>query len=184
MSRPIQATIDFAALRHNHALARRHAGGARIWTVVKANAYGHGLLRVARALGATADGYALIELDGAIALRQQGVVQPILMLEGFYSAEELPLFAQQQLIPVLHSQAQLRMLTAASLPGPLPVHLKLNTGMNRLGFNADELPAVEALLHSKLARVPLTGLVELVARLEDEHGGAIMPMNVWTASAD
>ncbi len=166
MSRPIQATIDFAALRHNHALARRHAGGARIWTVVKANAYGHGLLRVARALGAAADGYALIELDGAIALRQQGVVQPILMLEGYYSAEELPLFAQQQLIPVLHSQAQLRMLTAASLPGPLPVHLKLNTGMNRLGFNADELPVVL----DALRRAPQVGEITLMSHYADADG--------------
>jgi len=166
MSRPITATIDFAALRHNHAVACRHAAGAPIWTVVKADAYGHGLLRVARALGDLASGYALIELDGAIALRRAGCRQPILMLEGFYSDDELPLFAQHSLTPVLHCLEQLRMFTATRLPTPLPVYLKLNTGMNRLGLNGDQLPTALA----ALAAAPQVASITLMSHFADADG--------------
>lgn len=142
MTRPIQASIDLGALRHNFSVARRHAGAARIWAVLKANAYGHGLLRVARALADSADGFALIEIEGAIALREGGLRQPILLLEGFYAADELPLIAEHGLTPVIHSPHQVEMLIASPLAEGvrLPVYLKLNTGMNRLGLNDDELP--------------------------------------------
>ena len=169
MSRPIHATIDLAALRHNHAVARRHARGARLWSVVKADAYGHGLLRVARALGELADGYALIEIEGAAQLREAGVRQPILMLEGFYSAEELPLFAQLQLTPVLHCLEQVRALCAAVVPRPFSVHLKLNTGLNRLGVNSDEVPAALALLTSS-AQVDGITLMTHFADADGERG--------------
>ena len=138
MSRPVRARIDLAALRHNHAVARRHAGAAQIWSVVKADAYGHGLMRAATALAAVTDGFALIELEGALALRAAGIRHPILMLEGCYAPEELPRYAEHGLIPVLHRPEQVAWLVQAALPQPLPVYLKLNTGMNRLGFNADE----------------------------------------------
>ncbi|MDO9602759.1 MAG: alanine racemase, partial [Rhodocyclaceae bacterium] len=94
MSRPIRATIDLAALRHNFGVARRHAGTARLWSVVKANAYGHGLNRAVDALAGLTDGFALIELDRAVALREAGLKLPILMLEGFYTADEVPLFIE------------------------------------------------------------------------------------------
>lgn len=139
MSRPIRARLDRAALRHNHAIVRQQAGRAKIWSVVKANAYGHGLLRVACALQDVADGFALVEIEGAIALREAGIRQPILMLEGFYRPDELPLFGAWQLTPALHALAQVEALVAARLPLRLPVYLKLNTGMNRLGLNANEL---------------------------------------------
>lgn len=146
MSRPIQATIDLNALRHNFAVAREHAGDTHIWAVLKANAYGHGLLRAAGALANLADGFALIELEGAITLREAGVKQPLLLLEGFYQADEVALFAQYRLTPVLHSLHQVQMLVAASLPTRMPVYLKLNTGMNRLGLNVGELePAMQVL---------------------------------------
>lgn len=141
MARPLQATIDLSALRHNFGVARHHAGEARLWAVVKANAYGHGLLRTAHALAGCADGFAVIELDGAIALREAGLQQPILLLEGFYSDDELPDFAEYRLTPVLHSLEQVQAIVEACLPGKLPVYLKLNTGMNRLGLNANEFRA-------------------------------------------
>ncbi len=188
MSRPIHATIALDALRHNLDVARRHAGNARIWSVVKANAYGHGLLRVARALADLADGFALIELEGAIALRQAGLSQPILLLEGFYSTDELLLFAEHRLTPVLHSLEQVTMLAAAALPAPLPVYLKLNTGMNRLGLNRDEFRAALKVLETSAQVASITlmthfadadcgndarGIVEQMTRLdtlrEDSH---------------
>ncbi len=141
MSRPIRARLDWTALRHNHGVVKRHAAAARVWSVVKADAYGHGLLAAARALAEIADGFALVELEGAIALRDAGFRHPILMLEGPYRQEDLSLFAEFELTPVLHARWQVDALIAACLPRRQEVYLKLNTGMNRLGFDPEEFPA-------------------------------------------
>ncbi len=146
MTRPIRTTIDLSALRGNFAVARQRAPGASLWAVVKANAYGHGLMRVAEALDDMADGFALLDLDDAVTLREAGFRHPILLLEGFFEADELPLFAEFALTPVVHTLEQTEMLTSAALPAQLPVYLKLNTGMNRLGLSAEELhPVLSAL---------------------------------------
>lgn len=141
MSRPIRARLDWSALRHNHTVVRRHAGAARVWSVVKADAYGHGLLSATQALRESTDGFALVELEGAMALRDAGMVQPILMLEGPYQADDLPLFAELELTPVLHAMWQVDALINACLPRRQAVYLKLNTGMNRLGFDQAEFNA-------------------------------------------
>lgn len=140
MSRPIQATFDGAALRHNYRLAKHYAPGARAWAVIKANAYGHGQMRAAAALADIADGFALLEVDNAIALRQAGYRQPILLLEGIFAAREVHLLEEFDLIPVVHCREQLEMLALAGVD--LPIYLKLNTGMNRLGLNPAEMPWV------------------------------------------
>lgn len=145
-SRPIRARIDLAALRHNHSIVRKHCGAARVWSVVKANAYGHGLLRVARALADVTDGFALVELDGAIALRQAGIGHPILMLEGFYGPDELGAYAAHRLTPALHRPEQVKWFAGGGFPPGTPVYLKLNTGMNRLGLDRDEFRAALAAL--------------------------------------
>jgi alanine racemase len=131
--RPIQASVSAAALRHNYAAAQRAARGAKVYAVVKANAYGHGLERVTRAL-VRADGFATVELDGAVATRQRGFAQPLLMLEGFFEPSEIALLASNDLATVVHSGDQLRMLETAKPSKPLDVFFKINTGMNRLGF--------------------------------------------------
>ena len=148
MSRPIHARIDLDALRHNHAVVRGHADKSRIWSVIKANGYGHGVVRVARALAGVADGFALIEVDAAQQLRDCGITQPILMMEGFYQREELELFSVLKLTPVLHSMAQVRTLVDARLPAPLSIYLKLDTGMHRLGLDGDALREALALIDS------------------------------------
>ena len=140
--RPVRARLDWSALRHNHGVVRNHAAGSRVWSVVKADAYGHGLLGAARALAAATDGFALVELEGAMALRDAGIRHPILMLEGPYQAADLPLHAELELTPVLHTAWQVDALIDARLPRRMPVYLKLNTGMNRLGFDADEFGRV------------------------------------------
>jgi alanine racemase len=132
--RPTRARIDLSALRHNLEVVKRHAPHSRVWAVVKANAYGHGLARAAKALAA-ADGLALLELDLALRLRAEGEKRPILLVEGFFSPQELPDIAAQRLTAVVHSLEQVAMLERASLPSAIPVYLKLNTGMNRLGLN-------------------------------------------------
>jgi alanine racemase len=131
--RPIRARISQTALAHNLAVARKYAGKARVWAVVKANAYGHGLLRVAPAFSA-ADGYALLDIDEAIRLRDAGYDHPILLLEGFFDYTDLPQLAAYRLTTVVHSLWQVEMLEAAALPVALPVFVKLNSGLNRLGF--------------------------------------------------
>jgi alanine racemase len=134
--RPIRARVDSAALRHNLGAAGRRAPHSRIWAVVKANAYGHGLARAARAFAA-AEGLALIELEAALELRRAGERRPILLLQGFFSPEELEPIAAHGLTTVVHDPEQLAMLEKIKLAAKIPVYLKLNTGMNRLGFNGD-----------------------------------------------
>ncbi|MBI5005726.1 MAG: alanine racemase [Nitrosomonadales bacterium] len=146
MSRPIHARIDLSALRNNLRVARRLAS-SRIMAVIKANAYGHGLLRVAEVLE-EAEGFALLDVRDAIALREAGFRQTILLLEGFFTADELPLLAQYELSSVIHSTWQLAMLDAYPRRGTLSVWLKINTGMNRLGFLPEQVPAVMEKLKS------------------------------------
>lgn len=133
MARPIRAEISLDALRHNYAVAQRHASRSRVLAVVKANAYGHGIERVARAL-TLADGFATLELDGAVALREGGFAREILLMEGFFTPNELPVIAKAGLATAVHSDEQLRMLETASPDVRVDVYLKINTGMNRLGF--------------------------------------------------
>lgn len=198
MSRPIRARIDFSALRHNLSIARRHARASHVWAVIKANGYGHGALRVARALSGSADGadgFALVELETAIALREDGIYEPILMMEGFYAPEELALFSWHNLQPVLHCLDQVEIFCAAGLPAPMPLHLKLNTGMNRLGLNPDELDIAFSRLEACAHTGPITlmthfadadeprGVDEQLARFQSMTGGRSLSVSVANSAA-
>lgn len=121
-----------SALENNLRVARR-ATSARIMSVIKADGYGHGLMRAAEALEAT-DGYAMLNLQDAVRLRGAGYRQTILLLEGFFGAEELPVIAENRLACVIHSPWQIAMLDACPGSGVLDVWLKVNSGMNRLGY--------------------------------------------------
>ena len=136
MPRPIVATIDSAALAHNLALAAQLTHGARIWAVVKADAYGHGIAVAASAFAA-ADGLALIEIENAIALRELGWKKPILLLEGCFADVDWRAAAEHRLTCVIHSDEQLSEFEATTLSRKLDIYLKFNTGMNRLGFRVD-----------------------------------------------
>lgn len=131
--RPILATISRRALRHNLGVAKRYADGANVWAVVKADAYGHGLIRAVTALG-DADGFALLEIQSALQLRESGVRAPVLLIEGYFGIEELRVFSDRGLTAVVHDEAQVRMLETERLAVPIGVYLKINTGLNRLGF--------------------------------------------------
>ncbi|MDR0672252.1 MAG: alanine racemase [Zoogloeaceae bacterium] len=147
VSRPIRMRVDSAALRHNFTRARQWAGAANLWAVIKANAYGHGQFQAARALDDLADGFALLETENAVALRERGHRQPILLLEGFFAPQEIAALARFDLTPVIHAPAQLEMLAAAS-ERPARAYLKLNTGMNRLGFSPEEAGAARQRLET------------------------------------
>jgi alanine racemase len=140
MSRPIQALIDLSALEHNLSVVRRHAPESRVMAVIKADAYGHGVLRVAQALR-KADGFALLELDAAVRLREAGFPHVILLLEGFFSVDELRWIETHRLTTVIHHCEQLAMLADHRPRQKMDVFLKLNTGMNRLGFTPEQFPA-------------------------------------------
>jgi len=139
MPRPIQAHIDLNALESNLHLARRTTS-ARIMAVIKADGYGHGLLRVAEALG-DADGFTLLDIRDAVRLREAGYRQTILLLEGFFSAADLAVIAEYDLSCVIHSAWQIGLLDAYPQRATLDVWLKVNSGMNRLGFTPAQVAA-------------------------------------------
>jgi len=168
MSRPLLAQINLAALSANLARSRELAAGAQVLAVVKADAYGHGLMRVLPALE-QADGLALLELDAAVALRERHYTRRILLLEGFFEERELAEIAQRRLAVVVHHVDQVAMLEAASLARPLEVFVKVNTGMNRLGLAVDEIAgACERL--SQCPAVAALRLMTHLARAEDDDG--------------
>lgn len=173
MPRPIVATIHLDAMKHNLARARASARGARVWAVVKADAYGHGLQRAMRGF-ADADGLALVEFDYALRLRTWGWSKPILMLEGFFDAADLLAMAEYGLNGTVHSAEQIALLEAARLPAPVDVHLKMNTGMNRLGFTPQAVGAA----YARLRAIPWVGTITLMTHFAnaDEAAPAHLPM--------
>ena len=168
MARPILAQVNLAALRRNLAAVRVLAPDTQVFAVVKANAYGHGLARMLPAL-ADADGLALLELDAAVELRARRYTRRILLLEGFFDEAELPEIAAKRLAVVVHHADQVRMLETAHLSRPLEVFLKVNSGMNRLGFPpADVAAAVERL--TQCDAVATIRLMTHFARAEEPEG--------------
>ena len=140
MPRPILASVHPAALRHNLARVRASVPDARVWAVVKANAYGHGIARVFDALR-SADGFALLDLAEAQQLRALDWRGPILLLEGCFEARDLELCSRLGLWHTIHCSAQIDMLAAHKTQLPHRVFLKMNTGMNRLGFAPERFRA-------------------------------------------
>lgn len=137
--RPLVATIDLAAILHNYRLARRCAPGRQAFAVVKANAYGHGAREVVSVLHDEADGFAVASLEEAAEARAMHGEARILLLEGCFSADELPMAAHLGLDLVLQGPEQVEALLAAEPARPLNVWLKLDSGMHRLGFAAEAI---------------------------------------------
>jgi len=169
MSRPLVAITRIAAMQANLEVARRAVPGARTWAVVKADAYGHGLAHAARAFEA-ADGLSLIEFDRAVRLRELGWQKPIMMMQGMYSAADIDILVRHDLQPVIHHAEQCRMLETTLVPRPLDVHLKINTGMNRLGF----MPSQVRQVFQQLKALPSVRSVSLMTHFAnaDTHGTA------------
>ncbi|MFZ5502167.1 MAG: alanine racemase [Pseudomonadota bacterium] len=180
MPRPIQARIDLDALASNLRVARA-ASSARIMAVVKANGYGHGLPGVVEALQ-DADGFALLDIADGVRLREAGVTQPILLLEGFFGRDDLPVCADYRLSCVIHSAWQLAMLNNYPQRGGLDVWLKINTGMNRLGFIAADVPRVM----ETLRRHPAIGEITLMSHCAhaDEARGVKVEQAILKDVAD
>ena len=152
MPRPIQVHINQSALENNLMVARRAAPSARIMAIIKADGYGHGLLRAAGALSA-ADGIALLDLQDAAQLREAGFRQTILLLEGAFDAGDMAHIAQYDLACVIHGAWQIALLDAYPGREKLDVWLKVNSGMNRLGFTPQQAAqAMEQLRRHRAVR--------------------------------
>lgn len=179
MPRPIRATVSRAALAHNLAVVRRHAPGARVWAVVKADAYGHGLVRALPGLAA-ADGLALLDFDAAVRLREAGYGGPVLLLEGCFGPADFALARAYDLAVVIHSAAQLATLEREPSGAPLSVYLKFNSGMNRLGFDAPSLRAA----YQRLERLPQVAGITLMTHFAqaDRDGGIADPLARFDAA--
>ncbi|MES2531789.1 MAG: alanine racemase, partial [Pseudomonadota bacterium] len=165
MPRPILATIHPAALRHNLDRARRAALDARIWAVVKANAYGHGIERVFDGLRA-ADGFALLDLAEASRVRALGWRGPVLLLEGVFEARDLELCSRLDLWHAVHCDAQIDMLAAHKTQVPQRVFLKMNSGMNRLGFTPERFRSA----WTRLNALPQVDEISLMTHFSDADG--------------
>ena len=137
MARPNQARLDLSALRHNLEVARNLAPGSKVMAVVKANAYGHGAVTIARELQSRTDALAVACIEEAVELRDAGIDAPILLLEGVFEARELATASQLGLWITIDNEWQMRWLEEAVLPAPLHCWLKIDTGMHRLGVAAD-----------------------------------------------
>ena len=180
MPRPIRASFRRSALRHNLVVARRHAPRSRVWAVVKADAYGHGLLRAAQSLD-EADGCALLDLNDAVRLRESGIARPILLLEGIFQPADLELADRFRLALVLHDFEQLVMLEHARLSAPVAVWLKVNSGLNRLGFAGTQVRAAYERLQASGKAV-----ISLMTHFADADGAAGVAAQMarfaeWTA---
>ncbi|MCP5173328.1 MAG: alanine racemase [Pseudomonadales bacterium] len=133
MTRPSQALVDLNALRHNYELSQALAPHSQNIAVIKANAYGHGMLPAAKALAQKAPAFAIACTEEALELRAGGISQPLLLLEGFFQVEELKLAEQHNFWLMIENREQVDALIAAKLPRPVTVWLKVDTGMHRLG---------------------------------------------------
>lgn len=169
--RAVEIVVSLDAIRHNLAIVRQRAPGARVFAVVKADAYGHGAVEVARALGgdgrhesgpvdadtpgarhltASADGFAVVTLDEAIALREAGITRPVLVMQGIRGTDTVADFRRYRLWPAVHHRDQFDRLVARAgadagsdaLAANLSAWLKVDTGMGRLGVLPDEVAAI------------------------------------------
>ena len=139
MSRPTSAIIDLKALRENFYLAQQLAPNSKSMPMVKANAYGHGIIEVANALADSAPAFGVACIEEALALRKANIKQPILLLEGPHSADEIGIAEKHGFWLMLENHNQLQAILSAHLSNPISVWLKLDTGMHRLGFKPEDL---------------------------------------------
>ena len=178
MPRPIQATIHLGALRHNLSRARACLPDARVWAVVKANAYGHGIERVFDGLRG-ADGFALLDLDEAQRVRRLGWRGPILLLEGVFEQRDLELCSRLDLWHTVHCSEQIDMLAIHKTNVPQRVFLKMNSGMNRLGFTPERYRSA----WTRLNALPQVDEISHITHFSDADGARGVAEQVAVFSA-
>lgn len=179
MTRPTRALIDLKALRANLQRVRALAPSSRILAVIKANGYGHGLIRTAEALH-EADAFGVASLEEGALLREAGIAHPIVLLEGFFEVSELAEIARHRLSIVVHSHHQIDVLAHAGLSKPVSVWLKIDTGMHRLGFAPEAASAAYRRLQECRGVVARMRLITHLASAEDREGdGTVRQLDLF-----
>ncbi len=158
MSRPAQARIHLDHIVANYQLACSLHPAGQALAVVKADAYGHGVVRVAQALAPYAPAFAVACIEEALELRAAGLTQPVLLLEGFFSNDELPVIAEQNFWTAIHRPDQISAVAETCFSRPLNIWLKVDTGMHRLGFALEEVAGA----CQQLLALPQVGRVTLM----------------------
>lgn len=170
MSRPTFIHIDASALKHNLQRVRSLAPSQSVIAMIKANGYGHGLIKAAHGLNSS-EAFGVASLDEGIVLRDAGITQPIVLIEGLFSAKEIAIAAYYQFTLVIHHLLHLEMLEQTDQQHVFPVWIKINTGMHRLGIHVEEVPSfykrLEALPNVKKPLGLMTHFAE--ADLLDSH---------------
>ena len=159
MTRPIRALIDTYALEKNLSLLRAKSGNRFLWGVVKANAYGHGLIGLLPTFDNWVDGLALLDPKEGVDIRKAGWAKAVLLIEGIFAASDIEMADEYGFETVIHNERQIEWLEKAELKNTLRVHLKCNTGMNRLGFRPEAIPQVLF----RLNNIPKVEVVDLLA---------------------
>ncbi|SAK52684.1 alanine racemase [Caballeronia temeraria] len=168
MPRPISARIHLDAIRQNLQLVKRMAPSSRVWSVIKANAYGHGIERIFPAL-AESDGIALLDLDEAVRVRELGWTKPILLLEGIFEPADVETADRHRLTVTVHCDEQLALLKAARPKERIDIQLKMNSGMNRLGYR----PGAFAAARKRASDIAAIGSIGLMSHFANADDGAI-----------
>jgi alanine racemase len=150
MARAATATINLNAIRHNYLLAKNASPENKAVAIIKADAYGHGAVKVAQSLEDIADAFGVACIEEAIELREAGITLPILLLEGFFTADELDYISQNNLWCAVHSVEQIKIIANAELAKPIKIWLKMDSGMHRLGVHPDQYEAA----YQELKKLP------------------------------
>ncbi len=184
MSRPSRVVIDKNALRHNFKHVQTLAPGSKIMAIIKADAYGHGLIRVARTL-ADAAAFGVACLSEARQLRSASITTPVVLLEGPHKATDLSDILQLQLEIAIHNEFQLGILEQARIAAPLQVWLKIDTGMHRLGFPAQQtLSVLERITHCKNIKQPVRLMTHLAVANEPAHPLTLQQLDTLKQACD
>jgi alanine racemase len=166
--RRTQVSISLTALRHNLKRVREAAPGCRVMAAVKANGYGHGLVRVAQALKES-DGFGVACINEALQLRAAGITAPITLLEGFFHPDEIPLIEKHRLDLLLHHPDQIAVLEQSVFQNPIRVWLKIDTGMHRLGVTPESAASLWQRLDRHPGLFPLGQMTHLACADELDH---------------
>ncbi|QJC36332.1 alanine racemase [Enterobacteriaceae endosymbiont of Donacia simplex] len=150
MIRPIYAIINTNAVKNNFKIIKNIAYKSKIWSVLKADAYGHGIKNIFPIIKNDTDGFAVLTLDEAIILRENGYNKPILLLEGFFNKEELSLIYKYFLTITLHNKWQLNKLIKYKAKYPINIYIKINSGMNRLGFSVKDITQIINIIKNQI----------------------------------
>lgn len=182
MSRPTQITISLSALRHNYQKVKLLAPNSRVLAMVKSNGYGHGIIRIAQGLK-EADAFGVACIEEGMLLRNAGIKNPIVLMEGLFEAAELALVIEHDFTLVVHHAEQIEMLEQHSSNKPISIWLKIDTGMHRLGFHPDDvLKAYTRLMQCDAVKKPIGLMTHFAESDSPERAQTLKQIEAFNAA--